>query len=68
MVWYSLAHRLRSKRTGPRPILVSFNSISLRSAVAKARRPKQTLKYKGLNIYFNDHLTRVNSNLAHKAR
>ena len=63
----SYAHRLQSKRTGPHPILVSFYSISLRSTVARARRPIQTLKYKGLNIYINDHLTKINSDLAHKA-
>ena len=64
----SCAHRLRSKGTDPRLILIFFNSISLRSTVARARQPKQTLKYKKSNIYIDDHLTKINSNLAHKAR
>jgi flagellar biosynthesis/type III secretory pathway chaperone len=62
------AFRLRSKRTGPRPILVTFNSLQLRTAVIRSRRPKQQLKYNGTNIYINDHLTKANSDLAHAAR
>ncbi len=62
------AHRLRSKRPGPRPILVTFNSLSLRTSVVNARRPKQQLKFRGSNIYINDHLTKLNADLAHNAR
>jgi hypothetical protein len=64
----SSAHRLQSKRPGPRPILVSFNNSSLRTSVTKARLPRQQLKFRGASIYFNDHLTKLNSDLSHKAR
>ncbi len=64
----SSAFRLRSKRTGPRPILVSFHSMGLRSSVVRARRPKQQLRFKGSNIFINDHLTKLNSDLAYRAR
>jgi hypothetical protein len=62
------AFHLRSKRTGPRPILVIFNSLQLRTAVIRSRRPKQQLEYNGTNIYVNDHLTKASSNLVHTAR
>ncbi len=62
------AFRLKSKRPGPRPLLVSFHSHATKMAVVRARRPKQTLSYHGVNIYINDHLTAINSDLSNKAR
>jgi hypothetical protein len=62
------AFRLRSRGNGPRPILVTFNSYNLRTSVVRARRPKQQLRYKGSNIYINDHLTKFNTDLSYKAR
>jgi cell division protein FtsL len=62
------ATRLQSKRDGPRPLLVSFHSTALRTAVIRARQPKQKLLFCGSTIYINDHLTKFNSDLAFKAR
>jgi hypothetical protein len=62
------AFRLKSRRGGPRPLLVSFHSSITKAAVVRARRPKQTLKYKQNDIYINDHLTSFNSELSNKAR
>jgi hypothetical protein len=62
------ATRLQSKHTGPRPLLVSFHSSSVRATVIRARRPKQQLKYQGTPIYINDHLTKYTADLAYKAR
>lgn len=62
------ATRLKSKRAGPRPLLVGFNSTSLRTSVVTARQRGQTLSFAGSSIYINDHLTQLNSDLARKAR
>lgn len=62
------AARLQSKRPGSRPLLVSFYSAALRSAVCNARRPKQTLMYNGTQIYISDHLTKYFSDLSYQTR
>jgi cell division protein FtsB len=62
------ATRLKTKHTGPRPLLVGFHSSSLRTSVVTARQRGQTLSFAGSSIYINDHLTHLNSDLAHKAR
>ena len=62
------AFRLRNNRGGLRPLLVSFHSSSVKTSITSTRRPKQTLTYRGSNIYLNDHLTPLNSELAHNAR
>ena len=36
--------------------------------IIKARQPKQTLTYRGSNIYFNEYMTATNSSLFYKAR
>lgn len=64
----SSAARLPSKNGRCRPLLVSFHSSAMRSAVVKARQPRQTLMYAGSPIYINDHLTKFNSDLSYKAR
>ena len=55
-------------RNNLRPLLVSFHSSSVKTSITSTRRPKQTLTYRGSNIYLNDHLTPLNSELAHNAR
>ena len=62
------AYHLKTKRAGPRPLIEAFNSYALKTAVIQARRPKQTLSFKGKNIHINDQLTTVNNDLAAKAR
>jgi hypothetical protein len=65
------AYRLNTKRNTvnlPRPLLVTFHTSSLRNSVVGCRHPKQTLSFRGANIYFNDYLTAVNSSLFRKAR
>jgi hypothetical protein len=63
------AYRLRTKAPGPRPLLVSFTSKALRTAVVTAtRRPKQTLTFNGSKIYINDHLTSNSAEIFRKAR
>ena len=62
------ATRLYSKRTGPRPLLVTFYSLALLNSVVKARRLKQTLQYKNALTFINDHLTKLNTDLSFKAR
>ena len=64
------AFRLRTKSnsTQPRPLLVTFNSSSVRDSVVKSRRPKETLTFRGSNIYMNDYLTSTNSTIFCKAR
>ena len=65
-----VAYRLKAKRNSiqPRPLLVTFHSSATRDAVFKARQPKQTLTYRGSNIYFNEYMTATNSSLFYKAR
>lgn len=62
------ATRLKSKREGPRPLLVGFFSPALRSSVMSARKPKQTLSFRGSSFYVNDHLTQFNAGLSRNAR
>ncbi len=62
------AYRMKSKGNGPRPLLVTFYSPSVRDTVIKSRRPKQKLLFQGTAIYFNDYLTATNSALFRKAR
>jgi hypothetical protein len=62
------ATRLKSKREGPRPLLVGFFSPALRSSVMSARKPKQTLSFRGSSFYINDHLTQLNASLSRNAR
>jgi hypothetical protein len=65
------AYRFNNRRntTGsPRPLLVTFHTSSLRSSVINSRRPKQTLSFRGTNVYFNDYLTAINSSLFRNAR
>lgn len=62
------AQRLKSKLPGPRPVLVSFMTLAMRETVIKARRPKQTLSFRGGTIYINEHLTDTNANLLHTVR
>lgn len=62
------AYRLRTKAPGPRPLLVSFTSKALRTAVVTARRPKQTLTFNGSKIYIYDHLTSNSAEIFRKAR
>ena len=47
---------------------MSFQSSSTKTEVFRARRPKQTLKFKQSEIYINDHLTSFSSELSNKAR
>ncbi len=61
-------YRLNTKSSGPRPILVSFHSSATRSAIIKARRPRQVLSFRGSSVYFNDDLTPVNALLFKQAR
>ncbi len=62
------AYRLKTRRPGPRPILVSFNSYTTRQSVVKSRRPRQKLTFRGTPVYINDHLTEINAELSRKAR
>ena len=62
------AYYLKTKRAGPRVLLVAFNSYALKTAVIRTRRLKQILSFKEKNIYINDQLTTVNNDLAVKAR
>ena len=64
------AFRLRAKSNlmQPRPLLVTFNSSSVRDSVVKSQRPKETLTFRGSNIYMNDYLTSTNSTIFRKAR
>ena len=62
------AYRMKSKNDGPRPLLVTFHTSSLRDTVMKPSRPKQRLSFQGAPIYFSDYLTTTNSELFHKAR
>jgi len=64
----NFAYRLKTKRDGPRPILVSFHSSAKRQSVMKARPPRQTLEFRGSSIYINDHLTDINAELSFKSR
>ncbi len=45
------AYRLKIRRTGPRPILVTFNSYATRKLVVKSRRPRQKLTFHNTPIY-----------------
>ena len=58
----------KSDATGPRLVLVTFNSFSKRQMVIKARRPKQKLSFHGNLIYVNEHLTEINAKFARTAR
>ena len=62
------AFRLPSKSAGPRPILVSFQNQSTRTAIIKSRRPRQKLEFQGSPVYLNDHLTPTNAEIFKKAR
>ena len=62
------AYRLKSKRPGPRPILVAFNSYTTRQSMVKSRGPRQRLTSRISPIYINDHLTEVNANLFSKSK
>ena len=62
------AYRMKSRRAGPRPVLVSFHTQDVKQRVVKSRRPKQTLKFRGSSIYINDHLTDFNSELYRLSR
>ena len=62
------AFRIKTKKEGPRPIVVSFHSFATRQLIVKSRRPKQKLLFRGNQIYINDHLTEFNSKVFHSAR
>ncbi len=65
------AYRLKGRQNAAgtaRPLLVSFHSTSTRDLVMKARRPRETLTFRGSKVYFNDHLTTAYADIFHKAR
>ncbi len=59
---------LHTKAPGPRPLLVSFNSLAVLSTVVIARRPKQVLVFREEKVYINDNMTATNVELHRKAR
>ena len=56
-------HKLRKRRDGIEPVLVQFSHNTIKRSLMKERK-----KLRGSDIYLNDHLTRMNSDLEKKAR
>jgi hypothetical protein len=64
------AFRIKSRGDGPRRILVTFYSPTLRQSAMCARRSLNVKKlvFRNNTIYLNEYLTELNSKLSYKAR